>query len=366
MHRRVPLARRNLLADRRRLAAGIAGIGVALMLVLILDGLWEGVRTRASIYPDEVGADLFVAQRGVANFLGETSALPRAVVDDVRATPGVRWADPVRGQFVVFELHDKKIASYVVGAVPERHGGPWALDAGRRPRADDEVVIDRALARRHGLDPGDVVEVAGTRFRIVGLADASAVMTGFVFMTHDAAATLFRTPDTTSYVLVGTSNPTVVQRRLEGQGLTVFSRDQLAANDRKLYTGIFGSALKMMVAVAFVAGSLVVALTVYASVAERRREFGIVKAIGATGRAIAGVVVRQTLALTAFGLLVGVVLSLVVRAVLAELRPEFTVVLTNAGLVRAMGAALVMALVAAIVPARRVAATEPAAVYRET
>ncbi len=335
------------------------------MLVLVLDGLWEGVRTRASIYPDEVGADLFVAQRGVANFLGETSSLSRSVVSEVRATPGVRFADPVRGQFVVFELHGKKIASYVVGYVPGRHGGPWTLDAGRRPRADDEVVIDRALARRHGLEPGEVVEIVGTRFRVVGLADASAVMTGFVFVTHSAADTLFRTPGTTSYVLVGASNAPAVQDRLENHGLTVFSRDQLAANDRKLYTGIFGSALKLMVGVAFIAGSLVVALTVYASVADRRREFGIVKAMGATGRTIAAIVVRQALALTALGLIVGMALYLAVRALLAQIRPEFTVVLTNAGLLRAIGAAIVMALVAAVVPARRVAAAEPAAVYRE-
>ena len=365
MARRVPLARRNLLADRRRLAAGVAGIGVALMLVLVLDGLWEGVRTQASIYPDKVGADLFVTQRGVANFLGETSSLPRDVVSDVRATPGVRWADPVRGQFVVFELHGKKIASYVVGYVPGRHGGPWVLDAGRRPRSDDEIVIDRALARRHGLDPGDVVRVAGTRFRIVGLADASAVMTGFVFLTHDAADALLRTPGTTSYVLVGTSEPDAVRNRLEKQGLTVFSQDRLSTNDRELYTGIFGSALKLMVAVAFIAGVLVVALTVYASVAERRREFGIVKAMGATGRALAEVVIRQTLALTAVGLVVGLVLYFAVRALLAEIRPQFTVVLTESGLLRAIAAGAVMALVAAIVPARSVAHAEPAAVYRE-
>lgn len=361
----MPIARRNLLSDRRQLAAGIAGVGVALMLVLVLDGLWEGVRTRASIYPDEVGADLFVTQRGVANFLGETSSLPRSVVERVRATPGVRRADPVRGQFVVFELHGKKVASYLVGYVPGGAGGPWDLDSGRRPRADDEVVIDRALARRHALGPGDVLEVAGSRFRVVGLADASAVMTGFLFVTHDAADALLRTPGATSYVLVGASDPVAVERRLERQGLTVFSRAQLAANDRKLYTGIFGAALKIMVAVAFVAGTLVVALTVYASVAERRREFGIIKALGATSRAIGGVVVRQALVLAAVGLVVGMGLYILVRSVLAEVRPEFTVVLTGAGVARAVAATVVMALIAAMAPVRSVARADPAAVYRE-
>src|SRR3990172_2946832 len=97
---RVGLARRNLLADRRRLGAGILGVGLALMLVLLLDGLWAGVQRQATIYPDRVGAQLFVAQRGVADFLGESSTIPRATVVEVQETPGVKWADPVRGRFV--------------------------------------------------------------------------------------------------------------------------------------------------------------------------------------------------------------------------------------------------------------------------
>jgi hypothetical protein len=37
--RRVPLARRNLLADWRRLSAGVLGVGLALMLVFLLDAM---------------------------------------------------------------------------------------------------------------------------------------------------------------------------------------------------------------------------------------------------------------------------------------------------------------------------------------
>src|SRR5262245_51060020 len=99
MARRVPLARRNLLADWRRLVAGGLGVGVALMLVLLLDGLRRGIESSATAYVDHVGADLFVTQPGVANFLGETSVLPRSTVDTVKTTPGVDWAAPVRGQY---------------------------------------------------------------------------------------------------------------------------------------------------------------------------------------------------------------------------------------------------------------------------
>lgn len=364
MPARVPLARRNLLADGRNLIAGVLGVGLALMLVLLLDGLWQGVQRQASAYPNEVGADLFVTQPGIRDFLGETSSIPRSTVATVRATPGVEWADPVRGQFVVFDLHATKVAAYVIGSEPGGHGGPWTMASGRVARDDDEIVVDEALARRHGLGLDDHLGIGAVTLRIVGLADASAPMTGFVFMTHDTADALFRTPDTTSFVLVGTSRPDIMTRRLESQGLSVLSRDAVAANDRRLYTEIFGSPLKVMVTVAFVTGALVVALSVYASVMARRREFGIVKAIGASGWTIAGMVLRQTLALAVIGLVVGTGLFLGARAVLASLRPQFSVVLTAPGFARALGAALLMGLIAAVVPARRVAAADPATVYR--
>jgi putative ABC transport system permease protein len=364
-HRAVSVARRNLVADQRRLVAGVFGIGLALMLILLLDGLWQGVQRQASAYPDRVGADLYVAQRGVKDFLGETSTIPRATVATVRRTPGVRWADPVRGQFVVFQLHDKKVAAYVVGYVPGRHGGPWALASGRTPGHDDEVVVDRALARRHGLDAGDELVVGGRRFRVVGLARASAVMTGFVFMTHDASDALLRAPGTTSFVLVGTEHPDAVAARLRAQGHSVLTRAEVAANDRRLYTSIFGSPMRLMVGVAFVVGALVVALTVYTSVAERRREYGIIKALGAGGWTVTGIIVRQTLVLSTIGLLVGGALFLLGRAVLAEIRPQFSVVLTGSVLLRTLGAALLMGVLASVVPSRRVATEEPAMVYRE-
>jgi hypothetical protein len=43
MHGQVPLARRNTLAEPRRLIAGGATVGLAIMLILILDGLWIGI-----------------------------------------------------------------------------------------------------------------------------------------------------------------------------------------------------------------------------------------------------------------------------------------------------------------------------------
>jgi putative ABC transport system permease protein len=78
MFGRVPLARRNVLAEPRRLVASAAGVGTAIMLILLLDGLWAGIKANITTYEDHVGADLYVAQPVPATSSGSSASFPPA------------------------------------------------------------------------------------------------------------------------------------------------------------------------------------------------------------------------------------------------------------------------------------------------
>jgi putative ABC transport system permease protein len=99
------------------------------------------------------------------------------------------------------------------------------------------------------------------------------------------------------------------------------------------------------------------------SVSQRRREIGIRSALGATRANVIALVVRQGLAATVVGLVLGVIASALVSRLLQPLLfgirpldlPSFTLM---------PAALLVVALVACFVPARRAAATDPAITLR--
>src|SRR5215207_4104013 len=206
MARRVPLARRNVLADPRRLAASALAVGMAVMLILLLDGLWSGLRSQITRYEDEAGAQLYVVAPGTRSLFAEGSTIPITAVDTVERTDGVDWASPVRGRFAILDLHGRKVATTLVGSVPGGHGGPWAIARGRSADDDDEAVLDEVLADRHDLRVGDRIDILGSPFRIVGVSLGTAsFMTGFVFITHRAADTLLRATGSTTTVLVGTA-----------------------------------------------------------------------------------------------------------------------------------------------------------------
>lgn len=360
---RVPLARRNLLAEPRRLAASAAGVGMAIMLILLLDGLWAGIEANITTYEDNVGADLYVAQPGTRNFFGAISVIPADTVESVRADPDVEWAVNVRGFFSIIELHDTKVPTYVIGSTPGEPGGPWELRSGRAPMADDEVAIGRVMARRHGLDLGDQLDIMGRSLTVVGTS-TDAFMAAFVFMTHAATDQLLGAAGTTSFVLVATPEPTAVRERLAATGLSILDRDELARADLDLMARAYRVPLTVMRAVAFAVGSLVIALTAYTAIADRRREYGIVKAMGARASRLVTLALEQTLLIASVGLAAGGLLFVAGRAVIGWSRPQFVILASAGSIGRAVAAALLMGLVAAVVPARRLARLEPASAYR--
>lgn len=364
MHRQVPLARRNVLADPRRLAASTAGVGLSLMLILLLSGLWAGVEAKTTVYEDNSGADLFVAQAGTRNFFSSVSVVPVGLADTLRKDPAVSWAAPVRGMFSVVELHDRKVPAYVVGFEPGRQGGPWKVIDGRAPRASDEITIGQVFRQRHGLDVGDTLKVLGRRFRVVGIADADMFMTSFVFMTRRASDALLRSPKTTSFVLVSTDKPDAVRQRVQDLGYVALDRDQLKTNDLAVLARPFSVPIRVMVAVAFAVGSLVIALTAYSAIVDRSREYGIIRALGAGRPRLYRLAVTQTLVLAGLGFLAGGVMFGVGREVLGAVRPQFQIVLTPQIVLRTGLVALVMGLLAAVIPARRLARLDPAEAYR--
>ena len=208
MHRRVPLARRNLLAEPRRLAASAAGVGMAIISILLLDGLWAGIEANITTYEDNVGADLYVAQPGTRNFFGAISVIPADTIDAVRADPDVDWAASVRF-FSVVELHDTKVPTYVIGSTrrPGRAVGPPARPGSRGRRRgrhrQRHGPSSRPRRRRPPRDHGPLVPGRGHQHRRVhGLVRVHDPR------RHRPAAQL---AGHHRFVLVGTDDPTAVR-----------------------------------------------------------------------------------------------------------------------------------------------------------
>ena len=360
------LATRNLLQDKTRLLLSVAGVALAIMLILILTGFVSGMNLQVSRYFDNAPGSVVLVQEGTK---GASSVLPAETVDTARAVAGVASAVPVLSQYAVLDLGSSKQYVVVVGYDPAAGGGPWALREGRLPSADDEVVLDAVLADRRGVRLNDDFNLMGRTFRVVGLSEGSTTwMTSYLFMRLTAAQSLFGSPGSISMVLVTPAagvSPEELRSRLSGiSGVDAMLKSDLITSTRSTYLSIFGAPLELMAGIAVLVGTLVVGMVVYTATLERQREYGVLKAVGARNRVLYRVVSIQALVAALAGSVLGIGLALGGAQLIMALRPQFLIAVEPSSTALAMAAGVAMALLASLFPARLLARLAPAEVFR--
>jgi putative ABC transport system permease protein len=363
------LARSNLLKDKVRLALSVIGVSLAVMLILLLFGLRGGVYAQISGYLGHTPGAVVVLQQDADNILSGTSVLPSGSADAARAVPGVARVTPVLLFVNILDLDGKKVFVYLVGYDPALGGGPWKLSQGREPQTDRELVFDRVLANQHGIRVGDTVTVLGQEFSVVGLSEGTTSwMSSFQFVRKSAAEALLRTPGATSFLLVTPTpdtTPEILRERLTAvPGTDALMKQSVIASDRKLFGSVLDRPLQVMAFVAFLVGTLVVGLVIYTATAEKRREYGVLKALGARNGTLYRTVALQALLTTAAGVLIGVLFAFGGARLIMALRPQFLVTIGLGSLALAILAAALMALLAALFPVRVLASLAPADVFR--
>lgn len=276
-------------------SAGVA-FGAASYVVLVASG--QGLKDDLRSIVAGLGSEVMVQRAGAS--LPEISHVGPADVAALRALPGVRDVSvvaigasqlPDRSQVLVFGVDPGQALIRSAKVV-----------AGRLLRpGTDEVVVGRGSARRLGLAPGDVVELAGrNRFRVVGVFETGQGVTNSSAVIDLAAAQrIFGLGDTVNLAFLdlarGASADGVVERVLgelpdleaRPSDLWVSSIQQLEVAER--YTRVLG-----LVVLAIVA--LGVATSMSMNVAERTQEVGILRAIGwSRGRVLRLVLVEVAL-----------------------------------------------------------------------
>ncbi|MFN8520953.1 MAG: ABC transporter permease [Chloroflexota bacterium] len=362
------IARRNLFRDRTRFALSVLGVAVSIALILVLAGYRAGVYRQAAAYLDNSPGSLVVAERGVRDFMGTNSILPPGAVEAVEVAPGVERVIPVVSRFVLFDLHGRKDGFFLIGYDAAVGGGPWDLVDGREPVADDELVIDRTAARQHGIELGDQVVLLDRDATVVGMSDGTTFWAGSIAFARIATLeSLSRSPGLRSFLLVTPAegvSPDALRDRLAVPGAEVLLKSDVIANDARLLARVYDAPIGLMVAIAFVVGVVVVGLVIYTATIERRREYGALKAIGARDRVLYRVVGAQALIAAAVGAVAGIVLAYAIAAALMSWRPQFLVAIEPPTMAVVLLSSLLMALLAALIPARSVARLEPAEVFR--
>jgi putative ABC transport system permease protein len=177
-----------------RFALTAAGIGLLLMTVLGMSGIYRGMVEDALVVVDQIGADLWVVQRDTRGPFAEVSRIPASLEDRVRGVPGVAGARTFVSHTLQREHRGKPLRMAVQGLAWPDDKGEWLRLAAGRPlgQAHYELIADRSL----GLELGEAVGLGHDRYTVVGLTSGmvSSGGDGLAFFTvRDALAVQFDT-----------------------------------------------------------------------------------------------------------------------------------------------------------------------------
>jgi putative ABC transport system permease protein len=189
------LAAKDIRHNFGRFALTTVGIGLLLMIVMGMGGIYRGLIREATLLVDGIGADLWVVQGNTRGPFAEISRVPASLEDRARAVPGVASARRFVSHTVQREHEGRPLRLVVQGlSWPEDRGDWIPLVAGRPLRqAHFEMIADRSLRLELGAQVKlgkDVYEVVGLTGGMVGSGGDGL---GF-FTVSDAQAIQFDLP----------------------------------------------------------------------------------------------------------------------------------------------------------------------------
>lgn len=368
---------RNLLLERFKTLLTCGALGAVIALLLLLEGFERGLEAQLRRVSLDRGADLILVQSGISNLTASRSVLPQLARGAAEEVPGVRAAHPMTGISVIYEQEGRKTPIFLM--VYDTFGGPKEMASGSRPSGGRDIVLDASLAKRYGLAPGDSFRVAGFPFRISGFSQGTAALfTPYGYINYDGLIDFYFEADLAEDIsafpllsfllveLVPGANPAAVAQALEKAvpEADAVVPEILAANDAMLGTALFGSALGLLKTIGTLIGVLVVAMLLFASIAARQRELGVLKAIGFRNGWLFRLVLSEALLLTTAAIPPGIILAWAVAHLTHWFEPIYLVLpFEPLPFVRALAACAAFAALGALVPARLVSRIDPALVF---
>lgn len=393
------LALREAWARKRRLfgTACAVFLGVALLsgTFVLSDTLGQGIKGFfANSYS---GVDVVVRSARTLDSAPNAARapIPRSLVAQVTAVPGVAEAQPVIDGYAQIVGPDGKA---VTGNGPRMGGNwlgtsplnPYRLAAGRGPSADDEVVIDKATADAAGLrvgsrtsvlvpEPHPVTVVGIARF---GRADAFGG-SSYVGFSSTAAQRYLALPGQVSSIEVRSSSATgsdatlaariadrlpadlqVITGAVAAQEATKTVDDEFLSMFKSIFAGL--AAISLLVAIFSIFNTQSILS------AQRTRESALLRAIGASRRQVLAGALGEAavvgVAASALGVAGGVGIAFGLKGIFAGMNltlPGSGLSVQAAGALIAFVVGVLVTVGASLVPAIRASRVAPLAALRD-
>jgi putative ABC transport system permease protein len=324
----------------------------------------------------------------------ETSPVTQAMLDKVRSTPGVaQAAGSIFTPGSLLKLNRKQLISgfapkFIASLQPAPFNS-FSTTKGHLPKGPGEVAIDEATSERGSVGVGQQILVAGAanagRATIVGIVKfaggASFGGASVALLTPAEAQRLVGEKGRFDSISVAASSGTEppelrarIRRELPQSVDVRTGEDQAAHETTNLESnlGFLRTFLLIFAYVALVVGAFIIFNTFSITIAQRTRELGLLRTLGASRRQVLRSVIEESLMLGIVGACLGLLGGVLLAPALDQLFKAFGADLPDSGTVLEARTVIVSLLVGVVVtvlaglaPALRATRVPPLAAMRE-
>lgn len=382
------VALKMLMGDRAKYIGIVFGITFASLLITQQMSIFTGIMYRTfGTITDISQPDLWVMDPKVAN-IDDIKPLQSTQLYRVRSIEGVDWAVPLYRGLLKARLSNGNFQTVSLIGLDDATllGGPPVMVEGQLQdlRSQDGVIVDEAAARTRLARPpaqpggapeplkvGDTLELNDKRATVVGICRVTRTFQSqpVIYTTYTRALGYApRERKLLSFVLVGVKPnvelAAVAARIQQRTGLQAVSRDDFIWKTMMYfvkYTGIpinFGTAVLL----GFLVGTAIAGMTFFNFTQDNLKQFGALKAMGASNWVLLRMIVLQALLVGTLGYGLGVgaasVFGYLARNSELAFRMPWQILVISAG------AVLLICMLSAIFSIIKVMRLEPAIVFK--
>jgi putative ABC transport system permease protein len=285
---------------------------------------------RTTVFIDSIGGvDMWVTDPR-AQYVDDIKALSDIQVQRVRSVPGVAWAVPLYRGNISARLPDGNYVNAQFVGLDDATliGRPAEILSGRFEdlRIADSVMVDEDAAQgrlaqqepdgtKRPLRVGDTLELNDHLARVVGIyrGEANFQSQPVIYTTYDRAKSFVPSErKLLSFVLAGLKPRTDVERvkadLSRSTGLRGRTAEQFSQESRDWFIANSGIVVNfgLSTLLAFLIGGGIAGQTFYNFMLDNQRHFAVLRAMGAPGRVLVGMVALQASAVTLIGYGLGV------------------------------------------------------------
>ena len=321
----IPLAWKQLAADKKRLTTAIVGVAFGIMLMMFQVGLYNGINAMVVLPHDNLKGDLFITSIDWEAF-GSSRGFTRRRLSQAKALPEVESAIPVYVGFIGWknpQTRQTRQALTLAFNPAENPFKPGAIHNQAEKLRDPEAVLFDVLSRS---DYGPIAELFASHNQKldVDVERKHAVVRGLFTMgttlyasanviMSDEAYFRYRSDLTRNIATIGVvslcpgADPEEVAKRLRGvlpPDVRILKRDAFIAEEQKYWNRRtpVGFVVGAGMLVGMLVGAIVVYQILYSDVNDHLKEYAMLKAIGFDDRFFTILVMEEALILVLLGI----------------------------------------------------------------